>query len=61
MAEDESTLGQRPSFRQTIHRELLSHLQDVGFGDRRFHDIGVGRFTGFELGIFHAGIPITNA
>ena len=32
-------LSQCPAFRQTTHRQLLSHLQNVGLSDRRLHDI----------------------
>ena len=58
VAEDLLGLSQCPAFRQTTHRQLLSHLQDVSFGDRGLHDVGASRFTGYEFVIFHAGIPV---
>ena len=51
-------LSQCPAFRQTTHGQLLRHLQDVGLGDGGLHDVGTTRFTGFELVIFHDGIPV---
>ena len=51
-------LSQSSSFSKTTHRQLLSHLQNVGFGDGGFQAISTARFTGFEFVIFHDGIPV---
>ncbi|MCY1444399.1 hypothetical protein D9M71_608660 [compost metagenome] len=53
MSEDPLWIGQRSALGQALAGQLLGHVQDVGLGDRRLHDVGAGHFPSSEFVEFH--------